>query len=208
MISAAFKTILCLLFFVCTNASASILYINDGRFVNLTTGGGHLLTPTTPFGSFNVNISGSEAGAFQNSSMDNTSMTGTGTTYAGADASLYGATGRSVYDVTFAVDQLTNFSLNGSTTNFLSTVSGSLLANGGVIFATPSSDGVFSFNGLLTPGTQYQLKMDSFTSYSDYQNVGWQFDLKTSPVPVPAAAWLLGSGLLGLIGVARKRKAA
>ena len=28
----------------------------------------------------------------------------------------------------------------------------------------------------------------------------------TSAVPVPAAAWLMGSGLLGLIGVARRRK--
>lgn len=27
-------------------------------------------------------------------------------------------------------------------------------------------------------------------------------------VPVPAAAWLLGSGLIGLAGIARKRKAA
>jgi hypothetical protein len=28
----------------------------------------------------------------------------------------------------------------------------------------------------------------------------------TAPVPVPAAVWLFGSGLLGLIGVARRRK--
>lgn len=28
----------------------------------------------------------------------------------------------------------------------------------------------------------------------------------TTPVPVPAAAWLLGSGLLGLIGVARRKR--
>ena len=32
------------------------------------------------------------------------------------------------------------------------------------------------------------------------------FDLQ--PVPVPAAVWLFGSGLLGLVGVARRRKTA
>lgn len=30
----------------------------------------------------------------------------------------------------------------------------------------------------------------------------------TTPVPVPAAVWLFGSGLLGLVGVARRKKAA
>lgn len=30
----------------------------------------------------------------------------------------------------------------------------------------------------------------------------------TSPVPLPAAVWLLGSGLMGLVGVSRRRKAA
>jgi hypothetical protein len=33
-------------------------------------------------------------------------------------------------------------------------------------------------------------------------------NFKVAPVPVPAAVWLFGSGLLGLIGIARKRKAA
>jgi len=28
----------------------------------------------------------------------------------------------------------------------------------------------------------------------------------TSVVPIPAAAWLFGSGLLGLIGIARRKK--
>jgi hypothetical protein len=30
----------------------------------------------------------------------------------------------------------------------------------------------------------------------------------TSPVPLPAAVWLFGSGLMGLVGVSRRRKAA
>ena len=29
---------------------------------------------------------------------------------------------------------------------------------------------------------------------------------QVAPVPVPAAVWLFGSGLLGLLGVARRRK--
>jgi hypothetical protein len=33
-------------------------------------------------------------------------------------------------------------------------------------------------------------------------------NFKVESVPVPAAVWLFGSGLLGLVGVARKRKAA
>jgi len=38
----------------------------------------------------------------------------------------------------------------------------------------------------------------------------WEFDVVVSggaPVPVPAAVWLFGSGLLGLVGVGRRKKA-
>jgi hypothetical protein len=45
--------------------------------------------------------------------------------------------------------------------------------------------------------------------YFEVWNVGFTFTaaLPTTPaVPVPAAAWLLGSGLVGLVGVARRRK--
>lgn len=38
-----------------------------------------------------------------------------------------------------------------------------------------------------------------------FYGVGTSFVISTSPVPVPAAAWLFGSGLLGLIGIARRK---
>ena len=43
-----------------------------------------------------------------------------------------------------------------------------------------------------------------------FENVPYQLHLEgtISQVPVPAAVWLFGSGLLGLVGVARRRKAA
>ena len=61
-------------------------------------------------------------------------------------------------------------------------------------------------------------------SYADYTNTGkthgdWQLTFNVqagslsnvtngvSAVPVPAAVWLFGSGLIGLIGVARRKKA-
>lgn len=37
--------------------------------------------------------------------------------------------------------------------------------------------------------------------------VGSQIIVSTSPIPVPAAVWLFGSGLLGLVGLARRKKA-
>ena len=34
----------------------------------------------------------------------------------------------------------------------------------------------------------------------------FSFDFKVAAVPIPAAAWLFGSGLLGLVGIARRKK--
>ena len=36
----------------------------------------------------------------------------------------------------------------------------------------------------------------------------YNFDLLLTPVPVPAAVWLFGSGLLGLVGISRRKKTA
>jgi hypothetical protein len=52
----------------------------------------------------------------------------------------------------------------------------------------------FSFNSL-------------FTSFDDYGNLfGDWITVEVTAIPVPAAVWLFGSGLIGLAGVARRKK--
>jgi hypothetical protein len=41
-----------------------------------------------------------------------------------------------------------------------------------------------------------------------FQMNGYITDVVTTVIPVPPALWLFGSGLLGLVGIARRKKAA
>jgi hypothetical protein len=74
-----------------------------------------------------------------------------------------------------------------------------------------------SYNDALTVGFTGGLaptKTINFTPTSielGFGGVRWgniyHFDINPAPVPIPAAAWLFGSGLLGLIGIARRKAA-
>jgi len=46
------------------------------------------------------------------------------------------------------------------------------------------------------------------SAFLEKKLAGNSVGLIVNPVPVPAAAWLFGSGLLGLVGIARRKKAA
>lgn len=116
----------------------------------------------------------------------------------------------------------------GSNVNFLSPGSPDHLPGGGAYFDNPADFGAHT-NGiddginsgdeyitfLATLGTDYQTLMDAI--FAGTFRIGlhvqgilpdqrdWS-DAYISQVPVPAAAWLFGSALLGFIGTSRRRK--
>lgn len=85
---------------------------------------------------------------------------------------------------------------------FSVTFIGELFGGGTVSHALTSSDGVFGKQNLL------------FTNFTNLTHVdlvqddrpGFQFDnVEISAIPIPAAVWLFGSGLIGLLVFARRK---
>ena len=88
-----------------------------------------------------------------------------------------------------------DFSSNGSTNWFL-------------LWSTSSLDG-YRLNQCFSGNNQECIFRDNVTPNTEAQWVdrSGQVEFAVAAVPVPAAVWLFGSGLLGLIGVARRKKA-
>ena len=72
--------------------------------------------------------------------------------------------------------------------------------------AFSNSSGVDLGSGMNTASGSFDIVLDPMA----INNIGGFIDTfgSATAVPVPAAVWLFGTGLLGLIGVARRKQAA
>lgn len=124
----------------------------------------------------------------------------------------------SPYTVTF--DARGSYAVPGGVAfaEFFSELAGGGTSGGGILGGAPLAINAdpnvwtsFSFSGITGPdvsgGVTLQLGATNgpgFPTTMFYDNIV----IDVTAVPVPAAVWLFGSGLVGLIGVARRKKAA
>ena len=85
---------------------------------------------------------------------------------------------------------------------------GSDLTGGKALFWTdPDADAAVSSTRDYMILSQLDARIIQVALQPPIDSVGWLLVSDVTPVPLPAAVWLMGSGLLGLIGVARRKKA-
>ena len=109
----------------------------------------------------------------------------------GWDSFSINVTAGEVLDFTFTSD-------NGSALTPVDNASGSNLSGLGIMTSTAIPDLVLAYNDNVEKGVPW--------TDSDFDDMMVRAQFIPTAVPLPAAVWLFGSGLIGLIGMARRRK--
>jgi hypothetical protein len=81
-------------------------------------------------------------------------------------------------------------------------ITGDILLSLAFTDATDMFSAAYSLDG----GASFLTPYTSIASTSGTQEFGWFLGAESFTVPIPGAIWLFGSGLLGLIGIARSKK--
>ena len=99
-----------------------------------------------------------------------------------------------------ATDAAFAFASNPGNTTFQALLDGSIVESFIASTDLTSSSNYFGFTGILFDEIHIIPGGSGGAIYDDIQ-------FNVASVPVPAAAWLFSSGLLGLIGISRRKKA-
>jgi hypothetical protein len=218
------------------NVSDGRIISIDGSAGSFWVGGGsnnysHSVVPPTPFAPFDEVLSDQ---VVYSDLFGSAQTAGDASQTSSISSSLYSASGRasmsfifsdlgdntgqsmSKFDIQFSIDSPYVYTFTGridnSSTGIPAIAQAALRTGTGTNIEYFVGNDIFNVTGVLEAGTYDLLgsaAVDDLLPSSTHISSGvasFNFALNIEPVPLPAAVWLFGSGLLGLVAVARRRR--